>query len=44
VLRALGANRKGGYRVPWQSLDLSDASAPRLRCEVSELEALPRNE
>ena len=41
VLRTLGGNRRGGYRVPWQSLDLSDPDRPRLRCAVSDLEPLP---
>jgi sporulation protein YlmC with PRC-barrel domain len=44
VLRTLGGNRRGGYRVPWQSLDLADAEKPRLRCPVSDLEPLPADE
>jgi sporulation protein YlmC with PRC-barrel domain len=30
----------GGYRVPWDKLDLSDPARPRLRCHVDELEKL----
>ena len=31
---------RGGYRVPWDKLDLSDPRRPRLRCSVKELEPL----
>jgi sporulation protein YlmC with PRC-barrel domain len=42
VLRLLGARSKhGGYRIPWNKLDLSDPEQPRLLCKVSEL--LPLN-
>lgn len=44
VLRTLGGNRKGGYRVPWQSLDLSNPQKPRLRCTVGDLEPLPADD
>lgn len=41
VLRLFGAKRKhGGYRVPWDKIDLSDAERPRLVCSVKELETL----
>jgi sporulation protein YlmC with PRC-barrel domain len=30
----------GGYRVPWDKLDLTDPTRPRLRCPVDELEKL----
>jgi sporulation protein YlmC with PRC-barrel domain len=32
--------KRGGYRVPWNKLDLSDPLRPRLRCSVDELEPL----
>jgi sporulation protein YlmC with PRC-barrel domain len=31
---------KGGYRIPWGKLDLTDPEMPRLRCAVSELSRL----
>lgn len=38
VLDVLGTRRKGGgYRVPWDRLDVSDPDRPRLLCKVSEL-------
>ena len=38
LLRLFGATRHGGgYRVPWDKLDLSDPERPRLRCEAGEL-------
>jgi sporulation protein YlmC with PRC-barrel domain len=38
LLRLFGATRRGhGYRVPWAKLDLSDATRPRLLCNVDEL-------
>jgi sporulation protein YlmC with PRC-barrel domain len=37
VLTVLGGRRKGGYRIPWDQLDLTDVETPRLRCSVSEL-------
>ncbi|MFN2599312.1 MAG: hypothetical protein ABR563_19255, partial [Pyrinomonadaceae bacterium] len=41
ILGKLGARRgHGGYRVPWDKLDLSDPSRPRLRCPVEELETM----
>jgi sporulation protein YlmC with PRC-barrel domain len=40
-LHVLGARRKhGGYRVPWEQLDLSDPERPRLRCQVGQLKTL----
>ena len=39
MLRVFGASR-GGYRVPWNQLDLSDATRPKLKCAVSELRRL----
>ena len=43
-----GRNRRGlyrgGYRIPWDQLDLADPSHPRLRCSVEELEALEPDE
>lgn len=29
-----------GYRVPWETLDLSDPMCPRLTCSRAELEAM----
>jgi hypothetical protein len=40
ILHAVGLGRKGGYRVRWDQLDVSDPKAPRLRCPVEELERL----
>jgi hypothetical protein len=37
ILKTLRLSRGGGYRVPWQMLDLSDPAHLRLRCDVSEL-------
>jgi sporulation protein YlmC with PRC-barrel domain len=40
-LHLLGWGRKrGGYRVPWDRLDLGDPERPKLRCGVEELEKL----
>ncbi len=36
----LGKFGRGGYRVPWDKLDLSDPTRPRLLCAVDELEKL----
>jgi hypothetical protein len=32
--------KPGGYRVPWDQLDLADPDRPRLLCDVAELERL----
>jgi sporulation protein YlmC with PRC-barrel domain len=41
LLGKFGARHEGGgYRVPWDKLDLSDPLRPRLRCSVEELEKL----
>jgi sporulation protein YlmC with PRC-barrel domain len=38
ILRVFGVEKKnGGYRVPWDKLDLSDPKRPRLVCTVNEL-------
>jgi len=38
ILRTLRLKRRdGGYRVPWNQLDLSDPERPRLKCAVSDL-------
>ena len=43
VLRALGAaKRGGGYRVPAELLDLTNAAKPTLLCPVDQLEPLER--
>jgi hypothetical protein len=40
-LHLIGARRKsGGYRVPWEELDLSNPDRPRLRCQVVRLKPL----
>ena len=44
VLRVFGAQRKEGYRVRWDQLDLSDPQRPKLRCEVEELMPLRREQ
>ena len=43
VLRVLRAQRKEGYRIRWDQLDLSDPQRLKLVCEVDELLPL-RNE
>lgn len=41
LLRALGASKlAGGYRVPWEQMDLTNPQRPRLRCTRDELSAL----
>ena len=41
ILRTFHAKKKrGGYRVAWDQLDLSDPAQPRLRCAISELRPL----
>ena len=37
VLRVLRAQRKEGYRIRWDQLDLSDPQRLKLVCEVDEL-------
>jgi hypothetical protein len=38
ILNTLRVRREGGgFRVPWNQLDVSDPLRPRLRCAVSEL-------
>ncbi|HEX8073130.1 MAG TPA: hypothetical protein VF546_24495 [Pyrinomonadaceae bacterium] len=45
LLKVFGARRRhGGYRVPWDKLDLSDPTRPRLRCPVTELAPLEEGE
>jgi hypothetical protein len=39
VLQLFGAEAKG-YCVPWDKLDLSDPSKPRLKCRLDELPLL----
>lgn len=38
VLGALG--QRGGYRVRWDQLDLTDCAKPRLTCSISDLQRL----
>jgi sporulation protein YlmC with PRC-barrel domain len=41
LLGKFGAYKEhGGYRVPWDKLDLTDPMKPRLLCPVEELEKL----
>ena len=44
VLRVVGAQRKEGYRIRWDQLDLSDPQQLRLMCEVDELMLLKREQ
>jgi sporulation protein YlmC with PRC-barrel domain len=44
VLRVIGAQRKEGYRIRWDQLDLSDPQRLKLRCEVDELMALKKEQ
>lgn len=38
VVDLLGASKSpGGYRIPWDQLDLSDPTRPRVRCRTREL-------
>ena len=39
ILGLISKKEYPGYRVPWDKLDLSDPSRPRLTCGVEELEA-----
>ncbi|HWI12653.1 MAG TPA: hypothetical protein VNT02_00285 [Burkholderiales bacterium] len=38
VLAAIG--QRGGYRVRWDQLDLSDCAKPRITCNISDLRRL----
>jgi hypothetical protein len=41
VLGVFGIRKKrGGFRVPWDKLDLSDPKAPRLLCAIDELKPI----
>jgi sporulation protein YlmC with PRC-barrel domain len=40
-LGLLGLGR-GGYRIPWTEMDLSDPEVPRVCCPVTQLQRLPR--
>lgn len=41
LLKRFGARRaRGGYRVPWDKLDLGDPKRLRLLCSIDELEKL----
>lgn len=45
ILRLLGASKlAGGYRVPWEQMDLTDPEHPRLRCARHELRTLGQDE
>jgi hypothetical protein len=38
--RLFGFKRKGPLRVPWQKIDLTEPSQPRLRCTIDELKSM----
>jgi sporulation protein YlmC with PRC-barrel domain len=40
VASLLGGKGSGGYKVPWDKMDLSDPEKPRLTCSREELEKL----
>jgi sporulation protein YlmC with PRC-barrel domain len=41
ILHRLGARKiRGGFKVPWDKLDLTDPDRPRLTCTVDRLQAL----
>lgn len=41
ILHGLGAHKiYGGYRVPWDKLDLTNPEEPRLLCTLEELKTL----
>jgi hypothetical protein len=44
VLRVVRAQRKEGYRIRWDQLDLTDPQRLRLMCEVDELLPLKREQ
>jgi len=44
VLRVVGAQRKEGYRIRWEQLDLSDPQRLKLMCEVDELMPLKKEQ
>ena len=44
VLRVVGAQRKEGYRIRWDQLDLTDPQRLRLMCEVDELMPLKKEQ
>ena len=44
VLRVVGAQRKEGYRIRWEQLDLSDPQRLKLICEVDELMPLKKEQ
>src|ERR1051325_2586991 len=44
VLRVVGAQRKEGYRIRWDQIDLTDPRRLRLTCEVDELLPLRREQ
>ena len=44
VLRVVGAQRKEGYRIRWEQLDLSDPQRLKLMCEVDELMPLRKEQ
>lgn len=45
ILYVLGGRQtKASYRIPWDKLDLSEPTVPRLLCEVSELRTVNPSE
>jgi len=44
ILHLLGAHKiHGGYKVPWDQLDLTDPQKPRLHYSLEELKSLAQN-
>ena len=44
VLRVVGAQKREGYRIRWDQIDLTDPKRLRLTCEVDELMPLRREQ
>ena len=44
VLRVVGAQKREGYRIRWDQIDLSDPRRLRLTCELDELMPLRREQ
>ncbi|MFB2894416.1 hypothetical protein ACE1CI_16020 [Aerosakkonemataceae cyanobacterium BLCC-F50] len=41
ILKLMGARKiHGGYRIPWDKLDLTNPDRPRLHCSLSELKEI----
>ena len=44
VLRVVGAQKREGYRIRWDQIDLSDPRRLRLTCELDELMPMRREQ